>query len=111
MLAHHSLLNTVCKESYCILSSQCSVSQLSFLFDLNFHAHFSLFLCLTDFILTFEILIKFTITNDYFILCCALLEKFFICSVLHCILFSCLRFQSSLLLQADIQSHAAFSEK
>ena len=51
----------------------------SIFFDLNFHAHFSLFLCLIDLILMFEILIKFITANDYSVLCCALLEKFFVC--------------------------------
>src|SRR5205085_11719745 len=92
----------------------CSL-MLSFLdsifFDLNFHAHFLLSFCLTDLILVFEILIKSTIANDYSALCCALLEKSFICSVSHCVLSPCLRFQPSLLLQAGIQSCAAFLEK
>src|SRR5436190_18203144 len=51
----------------------------SIFFDLNFHAHFLLFFCLTDLILMFEILIKSTITNDYSALCCVLLEKSLIC--------------------------------
>ena len=62
--------------------SACSL-MLSFLnsifFNLNFHAHFLLSLCLTDLILMFEILIKFTITNSYSALCHALLEKSLIC--------------------------------
>src|SRR5205085_2358884 len=52
----------------------------SIFFDLNFHAHFLLSLCLTDLILVFEILIKSTITNSYSALCCALLKKSFVCS-------------------------------
>src|SRR5947207_6962062 len=56
---------------------------LSFLdpifFDLNFHAHFLLFLCLTDLILTFEILIKSTTANSYSALCHAFLEKSSVC--------------------------------
>src|SRR5436190_20437605 len=83
----------------------------SIFFDLNFHAHFLLFFCLTDLILMFEILIKSTITKNYSVLCHAFLEKFSVCSVSHHILSSCLRFQSSLFLQAVIQFYAAFSKK
>ena len=62
-------------------ASACSL-MLSFLdsifFDLNFHAHFLLFLCLTDFILVFEILIKSTTANSYSALC-HVFKKSFVC--------------------------------
>ena len=61
------------------LAFSCSVFLTQFFFDLNFHAHFLLFFCLTNLILTFEILIKFIITNSYFILYYAFLEKSLIC--------------------------------
>src|SRR5436190_7034020 len=60
----------------------------SIFFDLNFHAHFLLFFCLTDLILVFEILTKFTIANDYSALYHAFLEKSFVCSVFHYIFVS-----------------------
>src|SRR5438034_9803706 len=85
-----------------IQQHQACFLMLSFLdsifFDLNFHAHFLLSFCLTDLILMFEILIKFIITNSYSALCCALFEKSLICLSFHCVLSSCLRFQSSFLL-------------
>src|SRR5204863_277428 len=51
----------------------------SIFFDLNFHAHFLLSLCLINLILMFEILIKSIITNDYSVLYHVFLEKSFIC--------------------------------
>src|SRR5436190_4955608 len=51
----------------------------SIFFDSIFHTHFLLFLCLTDLILMFEILIKSTITNSYSALCHVLLEKSSVC--------------------------------
>ena len=187
VLAHYSLLNTVCKESHCIFSSQCLISQVSFSAkrscsiskhltfkllsaehstDLSnqlilllliqilticafnwliesaqstvsstsaiwqhqlafscsvFLTQFSLTqifllisllsLCLIDLILTFEILIESTVTNSYSASCCAFVKRSSVCSVSHHVLFSCLRFQLSLLLQAVIQSYAAFLKR
>ena len=48
---------------------------ISFLIQI-FSLIFLLFFCLIDFTLTFEILIKFTVTNDYFVLYHVLLRDF-----------------------------------
>src|SRR5947207_1395919 len=88
----------------------CSVFLTQFSLTQIFSLISLLLFCSADLTLAFEILIRSTVTNSYSILCYAFVERFFICSVSHHVLSSCLRFQSSLLLQAVIQFYAAFSE-
>src|SRR5947207_903853 len=77
----------------------------SIFFDSNFHAHFLLSLCLIDLILTFEILIKSTITNNYYVLCCALLEKSSVCSSFS----SCFVFLFEISVKSFATSHYSIS--
>src|SRR5207248_2253657 len=93
------------------LALSCSVFLTQFSLTQIFSLISLLFLCSVDLILIFEILIKSIVANSYSVSCHAFVKRFLICFVSHHILSLCLRFQSSLSLQAVIQSHAAFSKK
>ena len=95
----------------CQLALSCSIFLTQFSLTQIFSLIFLLLLCLTDLILIFEILIRFTVTNDYSVLYCVFVERFFICSVFHHVLSSCLRFQSSLLLQIVFNLVQYFQKK
>ena len=93
------------------LLSHAHFSFIQFFFDSNFLAHFSVVFLFDWF--------YFYVWDFDWIYCCkwlfcfvsCFIERFLICFISHHVLFSCLRFQSSSLLQAVIQFHAAFSEK
>ena len=65
------------------LTLLCSVFLTQFFLTQIFSFIFLLFFCSVSIILVFEILIRFTITNSYSVLCCAFVEKFSVCFVSH----------------------------
>ena len=89
----------------------CSVFLIQFSLTQIFSLISLLLFCLADLILVFEILIRSTVTNSYSVSCHAFVERFLVCSVSHHVLSLCLRFQSSLSLQAVIWSCAAFLKR
>src|SRR5436309_3051816 len=97
-MSAQSIFSSMSAIQQCQLVLSCSVFLTQFSLTQIFLLIFLLFFCSADLILMFEILIRSIVTNNYSVLCHVFVERFFICSVFHHVLFSCLRFQSSLFL-------------